>query len=112
MDGKELANKAKTKLQKILNNPPNLFFQKDVENRIEQTAVLINVLDVHYQMIDYAVKELYEVNYGSDAKADEYFDKYNDLIPRYNDLLQDFSDVNNRIDLEWDQDWYVEFQGI
>ena len=112
LDAKELTIKAKTGLQKILNDAPNQFFREDVENRIEQATILIGVSDIFHQQINYIINELYEINYGSEAKADEYLDKANDLIPRYNSLLKDLSEVSNKIDLEWDQDWYDEFQGV
>jgi len=110
LDAKELINKAKTKLQTLKDNAPNSFFQEDVNNRIEQTDALILVGNSLYSLLDYERQQLYEINYGSETKATEYYNKYTALIPLYNNHLKILSDVQNKIDLYWDQDWYVTFQ--
>jgi hypothetical protein len=110
LDAKELLNKAKSKLQNLQTNAPNSFFESDVKDRIEQVDALISVSNDLYSLFDYQKQQLYEVNYGSESKATEYHNKYNALIPEYNEKLKKLSDVQNRIDLNWDQDWYPTFQ--
>jgi exonuclease VII small subunit len=110
LDAKELLNKAKTKLQNLQNNAPNSFFQEDVEKRIEQADSLISVSNDLYSLLDYQKQQLYEINYGSESKATEYYNKYNTLIPEFNNKLKKLSEIQNQIDLNWDQDWYPTFQ--
>ncbi len=110
LDAKELLNKAKTKLQNLQTNAPNSFFQEDVEKRIEQADSLISVSNDLYSLLDYQKQQLYEINYGSESKATEYYNKYNALIPEFNNKLKKLSEIQNQIDLNWDQDWYPTFQ--
>ncbi|MCX6710127.1 MAG: hypothetical protein NTV63_04230 [Candidatus Woesearchaeota archaeon] len=110
LDAKELLNKAKSKLQNLQSNAPNSFFQSDVEDRIEQVDALISVSNDLYSLLDYQKQQLYEVNYGSESKATEYNNKYNALVPEFNNRLKKLSEIQNRIDLNWDQDWYPTFQ--
>lgn len=109
-DAKKHLQKTKIKLEKIQDSAPNDFFKEDVLNRIEQTNLLIIYASQVYTLLDYAQQQLYEINYGSEIKANEYWKKYNDLIPEFNDNLKKLSDTQQRIDLYWDQDWYPIFQ--
>jgi len=110
LDAKELLNKAKSKLQNPQTNAPNSFFESDVKDRIEQVDALISVSNDLYSLLDYQKQQLYEVNYGSESKATEYYNKYNALVPEFNNRLKKLSEIQNRIDLKWDQDWYPTFQ--
>jgi hypothetical protein len=109
-ESKDYLIKAKNKLETIKNNAPNNFFKEDVSNRIEQTDALITYADQTYNLLDYSIKQLYEINYGSKSTATEYWNKYNALILELNSNLKKLSDIQNRIDLNWDQDWYPTFQ--
>jgi exonuclease VII small subunit len=110
LDAKELLNKAKSKLQNLQTNAPNSFFESDIKDRIEQVDALISVSNDLYSLLDYQKQQLYEVNYGSESKATEYHNKYNALVTEFNDRLKKLSEIQNRIDLNWDQDWYPTFQ--
>jgi len=110
LDAKELLNKANSKLQNLQTNAPNSFFESDVKDRIEQVDALISVSNYLYSLLDYQKQQLYEVNYGSKSKATEYYNKYNALVPEFNNKLKRLSEIQNRIDLNWDQDWYPTFQ--
>jgi hypothetical protein len=107
---KDYLVKAKAKLEGIKNNAPNDFFKEDVSNRMEQTDLLIIYANQTYNLLDYEKQELYEINYGSQTKATEYWNKYNALIIEFNSNLKQLSDVQNKIDMKWDQDWYPTFQ--
>lgn len=107
---KDYLTKAKTKLGKIKDSAPNEFFKEEISGRIEQVNLLIIYADQSYNLLDYAKQQLYEVNYGSQTKATEYWDKYNTLIPESNANLKKLSDIQNKIDIQWDQDWYPTFQ--
>lgn len=106
----EYLTKSIKKLEKIKENTPNSFFKQDIENRIKQTNLLISISDDYYLLLDYLIKELYEVNYGSSLKAKEYNNKYNDLIPKIDSTLNELSAVQSDIDLEWDQDWFPSYR--
>lgn len=107
---KDYLTKAKTKLEAIKDKAPNEFFKEEVSMRIEQTNALILNSNQIYSLLDYAKQQLYEINYGSKSKATEYHVKYNSLIEEVNTNLKNLSDIQNKIDLYWDQDWYVTFQ--
>jgi vacuolar-type H+-ATPase subunit I/STV1 len=111
LDAKELLNKAKIRLKSVESKSPNDFYKKDVENRIKQVDALLSVSDSLYDLLDYQGKQLYEVNYGSESKATDFLNRYNNLIPKYNSQLEQLGKVHDSIDLEWDQDWYASFQG-
>lgn len=111
LDAKELFNKADMKLQNIQKDAPNSFFEEDIKNRIEQVDKFLISSDNIFILIDYKAKELYEINYGSPTKAKEYYNKYNNQVIVANSDLRKLSDVSNKIDREWDQDWYPTFQG-
>jgi hypothetical protein len=109
LEAKQLLEKADSKLKEVESNAPNTFFAEDVVNRLEQIEALFLVADDTYALLDYSEKELYEVNYGSDVKAADYHSQYNDRIETTNINLKKLSDIDNKIDLAWDQDWYPEF---
>ncbi len=107
----ELLNKAKVKLSTIQNNAPNSFLKEDVTNRIKQVDAWLIVGKNFFSLIDYSAKELYEINHGSEAKATEYFNKYNEMEPITLENTKKLSEIQNEIDIHWDQDWYISFQG-
>jgi tetratricopeptide (TPR) repeat protein len=107
---KDFLDKAKNKLESIRDKSQNELFSSDVENRIEQINLLTALSVQYYNLGDYKKQELYEVNLGSQSKATEYFNKANALIPEINSNLKQLSDVQNKIDLQWDKDWYPTFQ--
>ncbi len=111
VDGKELLKKAELRLKKIQNNSPTLFYEKEIENRLEQIRLWILVEEKTYLLIDYMDKQIYEINYGDEDKATKYFNMYNNLIPKSNEDMKDLSDAQNKIDLAWDKNWYVTFLG-
>ncbi|MFH1849246.1 MAG: hypothetical protein ABH879_03590 [archaeon] len=110
LDAKELLTKAIVKLENIEEDAPNSFFKEDVKNRIEQARLLLASCDNLYSLLDYEGQHLYEVNFGTAAKATEYFNRYNSVVTDYNSNLKTLSDIQNKIDLNWDQDWYPTFQ--
>ena len=110
LDGKELLIKAESRLKKIQNNSPTLFYEEEIENRLEQIRLWILVEEKTYLLIDYMDKQIYEINYGDEDKSTKYFNMYNNLIPKLNEDMEDLSNVQNNIDLAWDKDWYVSFQ--
>ena len=107
---KEYLAKSKSKLEAIKNSAPNNFFKEDVSNRIEQANYLIIYADQYYTLLDYTKQQLYEINYGSQAKAAEYLNKYNSLVLDVNVNLKKLSDIQNKIDVQWSQEWYPTFQ--
>lgn len=109
LDGKELLIKADVRLKKIQNNSPTLFYEEEIDNRLEQIRLWILFEEKTYLLIDYMSKHIYEVNYGDKDKATKYFNMYNNLVPKLNKDMKDLSDVQNKIDLVWDKDWYVTF---
>ena len=110
LDARELLIKTKMKLQNMRGTVQNSFVKDDILNRIKQAESLVSVNDDLYLLIDYQGKQLYEVNYGSESMAVEYKNKYDELIPSYNDKLKNLTEIQNKIDLYWDQDWYPEFE--
>ncbi len=110
MDAQDYLTKAKIRLEGIKDKAPNDFFKEDISNRLEQIDLLLVFATQTYSLLDYTSQQLYEINYGTETKATEYYNKYNDLIPRYNSNLKKLSDIQNKIDLQWDQDWYPTFQ--
>jgi hypothetical protein len=97
---------AKNSLETIQDSVSNDFFSQDISNRVEQTNYLIIYAEHYYTLLDYTKKQLYEINYGSEAIAQEYFNKYNALIPEVNANLAKLDEVQNKIDAQWGQDWY------
>ncbi len=111
LKAKQWLDKANIKLKSIENKTPSSFYKEDVINRIGQVDSLLLVDYSLYSLLDYQGQQIYEVNYGSESKATEYFNKYNNLIPDYNSGLKQASVVSDKIDLQWDHDWYESFQG-
>lgn len=108
---KALLIHAKSKLDLIKDDAPNEFYTEEINDRLEQINILIDLDSQYFLLNDYLSKELEEINYGSDTEATRYYLLYNDLIPEVNINLQKLSDVSQRIDLRWDQDWYALFEG-
>ena len=111
-DAKELLAHSKVRLESIRDKAPNQFYKDEVQNRIEQNEIMFSIINKYYSLVDYMDKQLYEVNYGSEAEATRYFNMYNELIVESNEDLASLSDISQGIDLAWDQDWYVLFEGI
>lgn len=107
---KDYLTKARSKLQAIADSAPNAFFKEDIANRINQTDILTTYANQVYNLLEYYEQELYQVNYGSNTNAMEFLNKYNALVPQFNSNLKELSDLQNKIDLQWDQDWYPSFQ--
>ena len=110
IEAKEYFSKAKIKLETIKDSSPNDFFRDEINNRLEQISYLIIWTDLIYNQSDYAQKELYEINYGSAVKANEYWVKYNALIPEGNSNQKNLGDITAKIDSAWDQEWYPAYQ--
>ncbi len=111
-DAKQYLLKARDRLERIENNAPNEFFKVDVSNRLRQVEILISISDLTYSLLDNSEKQIYEVNYGSTLKAEDYLDEYNNvLVPQSNDKFRELSDIQNEIDKHWDQNWYPTFRG-
>lgn len=112
IESKELLTHAKLKLNNIKNDSPNEFYTKEINNRLEQINIFLSLVDQYYLLNDYMSKQLYEVNYGSKTEATRYYNSYNDLIPEVNENMKKLSDISQKIDLAWDQDWYPLFEGV
>ncbi len=110
-EAKQLLLHAKSKLDILKDIPPNEFYREEINNRIEQTDILLDLNNQYYLLLDYMSKSLYEINYGSETEATRYHLLYNDLIPEINENMQKLSDISQEIDLAWDEDWYVLFEG-
>jgi len=106
LKSQETLKKSKLKLKEIEPKFKDDFLKEEIKNRIEQTDALYTFSDNLYLLIDYSEKMLYEVNYGSEEKAEEYLKIYNSLVPTYNHNLYKLSEINNKIDILWNQDWY------
>lgn len=109
LKARELLLKSDKKLREIRDDAPNSFFKTDVENRLDQVDSMLRVADDYYSALDYRQKQLYEVNYGSKEKASEYYNESFSLLPKATIDLNDMNLVHNKIDVEWDQDWYPNF---
>jgi len=99
-----------SKFKSLKESTPNEFFDVEIDNRIEQSEILLELVKQYYNLADYVIIQLHEVNYGSESRATEYNNKYNNLIVDLNDNLKKLDVVNQRIDLKWEQDWYTSFQ--
>lgn len=110
-EAKQLLLHAKSKFDILKDLPPTEFYREEINNRIEQTDVLFDLCDQYYLLLDYSYLEMYELLYGIETEATRYHNLYNDLIPEVNVNLQKLSDVSQEIDLAWDKDWYVLFEG-
>lgn len=109
-DGEELLLKAKKKLESLNGKAPNPFLESDLKNRIKQAdALLAYAADVK-KLSSYAKNMIAEINNDEEARSEEYRTKYNETILVFNQHLKELSDIQNQIDLEWDQDWYVVYQ--
>jgi len=109
-EGKEHINNAKgylqsskNKLNEIRFSSPNGFYEREIKNRLKQVDSLLSLSNKLYFLLDYADKQLYEVNYGSETKAIEYSNRYKDLIIEVNDQILDFNSLSEEIDLAWHQ---------
>lgn len=111
LEAKELSEKAKIKLDKIKDNAPDSFFQGEIENRIKHNDALMEMLDNFYKTVNYYSKAFYEHNNGSEEKTLEYFEKGDEYTVKVNANIKEFADIQDDIDLYWEQDWYVEFLG-
>lgn len=108
---KELIIHSQSKLQEIDNIAPNEFYGEEVKNRIEQNRIFLLLIDQYYTLIDYEVKQLYEINYGSETEATRYFNMYNDLVEESNKNLIALSNISQTIDLNWNSNWYPLMEG-
>ncbi len=97
---------ATTKLNKIKSSSPDDFFSQDIEYRLQQAEYLSTTCDELGQMAENLEYEVYEVNYGTEEAAQEYFDTYNELVTSYNEGLTSLSEVEKIIDSYWKADWY------
>lgn len=109
---KEFLIHAKQKINAVKNMAPNTFYQEEMDNRIEQIDILVDLDNQFYLLNDYMASELYEINYGSETEATRYYNLYNDLISEVNVNLKKLSDISQEIDLAWDNNWYPLFEGI
>lgn len=112
LNSKALLEQAEEKLKNIKDKSPNDFFERDVVNRLNQTKTLFDVANNLFWLNYYAEKELYEVNYGTiKSEATQWHNNYNDMIPYYNINTKKMNDIHNKIDLQWDRDWYPNYEG-
>ena len=110
-DAKQLLIHSKAKLENIERGVPNDFYKEEIQNRKEQNEIMLSLINQYFLLADYTSKQIYEINYGSETEATRYFNLYNDLIIEINKNLQKISDISQKIDLVWDQDWYVLLEG-
>lgn len=105
-DTESLLSRAKRKLQDIENYEPNSFFKNEVQNRLQHIELITNYSNDLKLLLEHRKNELYEVNYGSEEKAQEFLNKYNDVTNQFNSSLEKLSEIEDIIEIEWDQDWY------
>lgn len=98
------------KLYDMENKSSSEFINKDISNRQKQAEVLKSVIILYKEMVKLYKDSLYEINYGSEVKSEEKLKEYNSKIPEFNNKLKELSDISNEIDLEWDKDWFLEFE--
>ncbi len=108
--GKSMLSRAKRKLQKIQTSAPNQFFKIEIENRIKYIDILLEIGTDLSLLLKYSKNGTYEVNYGTQEKSDEIMQNYNELIPQYNSGLIQLGKISTQIEIEWDQEWYPDYQ--
>ena len=109
-DSKDLLLRGKTKLDAVKDDAPSPLFQQDIELRIQQADALLIVTENVHDLLRNTEREVYETNYGTPEMTQEYNDKFNEVTDEYNSNLKKLSDVQQKIDLLWDQDWYPAFR--
>lgn len=110
-DGDQFLAQAKSRLQRTEGREANEFYSADVKNRLTQIEVMMDASEKLYKLVDYKSVELYEVNYGSDERANEYFNKSNELVGELNAAFEELSVVSNEIDVAWGENWYPSYKG-
>ena len=111
LDGKVLLEKAKGKLKRLEDIAPNTFFEEEVKNRLNQTESMLDVSNNLFWLSYYLTEEINEVNFGTESRAKANLNDYNDMVPYYNENLAKMNDINNKIDLIWDKEWYPNYKG-
>lgn len=95
------------KSRKILENLSyNEFFNGEIQLRLKQIDLLTNLSKKRMDMIDYSKKELYEINYGSESKAEEINKKNNEMIESFNIDIENSIELDKEIDIYWKEDFY------
>ena len=108
LDSKEFFMKANKKFKELKEQAPNDFFKEELVNRIEQSRLWVILATLTFDYVYNYEQSVYEVNYGTRASSDVYYDKYILAIDEYNEWIYEVDDVEQEIDLAWDQDWYIE----
>ena len=103
---KNWLNIAKKKLEE-LPIAPTVFFKEAIANDLKRIDALIMIINIEYNINDYSEKMLYEINYGTEEKSGEYLIKANDAIEEFNVALDNLNKVSNKIDIQWEQNWYA-----
>ena len=99
---------AKIKLNVLKDYNSTEFFARDLEYRSNQINKLNKYVNIYSKLLIANKNELYEINYGTAEKGDEYFNQINnELIPEFNDNLYAQSDANEKVDLHWGKNWHT-----
>ena len=109
---KELLIHSRSKLERIRDITPNEFYDREIENRLEQNEILLSLSNQYFLLNDYMIKQMNELLLDNQTEATRYNNLYNDLVVESNENLYDLSDISQEIDLDWDQDWYFITQRI
>jgi len=97
---------SKKRLENIKSFAPNDFYKEEIELRIKQINLLYSMGEKRLKMIDLSNKELYEINFGSEIKAEEYYLEANKVIEEFNKDLDTSIEINNEIDIHWGENFY------
>ena len=97
---------SKQKLENLKGLEPNKFYEEELTLRIEQLDLAYEVSKKRLELIDINNKELYEINFGSEIKANEYYEESNRLVEEFNVVLLESIEVSNKIDIHWGENFY------
>ena len=105
-------NDAKLKLDLIDLN--DSFLEEDVELRLEQIDLMILLSEGQKKFVGYGYELMDLIDYFDDkpllrSKYDNIFSNYSEEIEIYSDNLEKLMVVEDKIELHWNKDWYVDY---
>ena len=103
---KEKLEKSDYRLKFVQELSPNEFYDKEINLRSEQVNILMEVSIKRIELITLSNEVLYEINFGSQEKADEMTKEINDLIEEMNKDIEGSIEIMKEIDVHWSEDWY------